>query len=32
MNLVLRKSVSDPSHITVNYLNFALVSMETETL
>ena len=30
MKLVLIKSVSAPSHITVNYLHFALVSMETE--
>ena len=32
MKLVLKKSVSAPSHITVNYLHFALVSMETENL
>ena len=32
MNLVLKKSVSAPSHITVNYLHFTLVSMETENL
>ena len=30
MKLVLKKSVSAPSHITVNYLHFALVSMETK--
>ena len=30
MKLVLRKSVPAQSHITVNYLHFALVSMETE--
>ena len=27
MNLVLKKSVSAPNHITVNYLHFTLVSM-----
>ena len=32
MKLVFKKSVSAPSHITVNYLHFALVSMETENL
>ena len=32
MNLVLKMSVSAPSHITVKYLHFALVSMETENL
>ena len=28
MNLVMKKSVSAPSHITVNYLHFTLVSMD----
>ena len=32
MKFVLKQSVSAPSHITVNYLHFALVSMETEIL
>ena len=32
MKLVLKKSVSAPSDITVNYLHFALVSMETERI
>ena len=32
MNVVLKKSVLAPSHITVNYLHFTLVSMETENL
>ena len=32
MKLVLKTSVSALSHITVNYLHFALVSMETENL
>ena len=32
MNLVLKKSVSALSHITVNYLHFTLVSIETENL
>ena len=32
MKLVFKKIVSAPSHITVNYLHFALVSMETENL
>ena len=32
MKLVLKKSVSASSHFTVNYLHFALVSMETENL
>ena len=32
MKLVLKNSVSAPSHSTVNYLHFALVSMETENL
>ena len=32
MKLVLKKSVSAPSHNTVNYLHFALVSKETENL
>ena len=32
MKLVLKKGASAPSHITVNYLHFALVSMETENL
>ena len=32
MKLVFKKSVSAPSHITNNYLHFALVSMETENL
>ena len=32
VHLVLKKSVSAPSHIILNYLNFALVSMETENL
>ena len=30
MKLVLRKSVPAQSHITVNYLHFAPVSMENE--
>ena len=30
MNLVLKKSVSAQSHITVIYMHFTLVSMETE--
>ena len=32
IKLILKKSVSAPSHITVNCLHFALVSMETENL
>ena len=32
MPLVLKKCVSAPSHNTLNYLHFALVSMETENL
>ena len=32
MHLVLKKCVSAPSHNTLNYLHFALVSMETENL
>ena len=32
MILVLKKSASSPSCITVNYLHFALVSMEIEIL
>ena len=32
MKLVLKKSVSAPSNITVNYPHFALVSMETDNL
>ena len=32
MKFVLKKSVSAPSHITVNYQHFAVVSMETENL
>ena len=32
MQFVLKKSVSAPSHITINYQHFALVPMETENL
>ena len=32
VNLVLKKCVSALSHNTLNYLHFALVSMETENL
>ena len=32
MHLVLKKCVSAPSHYSLNYLHFALVSMETENL
>ena len=32
MKLVLKNSVSVPSHITLNLLHFVLVSMETENL
>ena len=32
MHFVLKKIVSAPSHNTLNYLHFALVSMETENL
>ena len=32
MHLVLKKCVSALSHDTLNYLHFALVSMETENL
>ena len=32
MHLVLKKCVSNPSHNTLNYLHFALVSMEIEML
>ena len=32
MHLVLKKCVSSPSYNHVNYLHFALVSMETENL
>ena len=32
MHLVLKKCVSAPSYNALNYLHFALVSMETENL
>ena len=32
MHLVLKKCVSAPSYNALNYLQFALVSMETENL
>ena len=32
MNLVLKKNASARSHTTVNYLIFALISMETDVL
>ena len=32
MHLVLKKCLSAPSYNSLNYLNFALVSMETEYL
>ena len=32
MHLVLKKRVSAPSYNALNYLHFALVSMETENL
>ena len=32
MNLDLKKSVIAPSHTTVNYLHFTLVSMDTEDI
>ena len=30
IKLVLKNSVLAPKHITINYLNFALIAMETE--